>query len=464
MRCARDQELARQSLRSEFAREFFVQLPFNEELCGPFGAGPQKLQGKPAHGITISAVRGLKSAMLMSLTDSNGYAISAEIPFSRVLSDVSGALDEQYGWTWILRDSQGETIFRQGSRAVDQQKGIHSLAYLSPKFTYRLDSHVSVERLVSGLSNQVAAWSLLALLLTIAVVKGVNFHFAARMSPERKMRAALRKRQIEPVIQPIVSFATGECLGGEILMRWRHPVRGLIPPAEFISQAEENGMVIPMSEMLMKKSRDQLNDLVDHSMYFSFNITAAQLRDPRFPEKILAIFDGTGLPPARVVLELTEREAIGEHDGRILTQLRALGFRIAIDDFGTGQSSLSMLQGLDIDRIKIDREFVRTIDESTERRPVLDTIILLGKVLKVPIIAEGIETQAQWDYLASRKVEAAQGYLIAKPMLIPEFFKWLQQDRQPFATTSFNTAARSAMAHPLATRGTERLEPIEVDA
>jgi sensor c-di-GMP phosphodiesterase-like protein len=443
------QELARQSLRSEFARGFFIEIPASESLCGPFGATdffvnqinqehslsetqspdsalPNLPKAADAASFSVTGIRSLKPLMMVRYTSTEGNRIWAEVPSNRILAGttVPKKISADQGLSWSLDDLLGKPIFRQGSKEIAPGRSLHSQEQVSEQYGYRLKTVVSWEQFKTKLNQVFLPWCLLGAICATVLIKGINQHYSARMSPERKMKLAIRKRQIEPVIQPIVSLASGECLGGEVLMRWKHPVRGLIPPAEFINLAEENGMIIPMSELLMRKARDQLAELQRSSMYFSFNITAAQLRDPMFPQKILQIFDGTGLPPESVVLELTEREAMGEQDGQILGRLRSLGFRIAIDDFGTGQSSLSMLQGLEIDRIKIDREFVRTIDESTERRPVLDTIIVLAQELAVPVIAEGIETQAQWDYLRKRKVEAAQGYLIAKPMLITDFIQW----------------------------------------
>lgn len=461
---AASQVLARHSLRSEYARGFFLESSGSETLCGPLGktalfldqiispsnieepSAESTLRPKPVSTtqFSVSGLRRLKPSVLMKHSTPTGVTLWAEIPANGLLAETSASRtsspDQRSAWS--LNDPFDHAILRQGPKRLEASNTLLFQERVSKLYGYRLDTYISMEQFRSRMIERALAWTIVSLLLSLALIKAINQHFGARMSPERKMKIAIRKRQIEPVIQPIVCMSSGECLGGEVLMRWKHPVRGLIPPSEFISLAEENGMIIPMSEMLMRKARDQLAELQDSAMYFSFNITAAQLRDPMFPQKILGIFDGAGLPPKTVVLELTEREAIGEHDGEILGQLRDLGFRIAIDDFGTGQSSLSMLQGLQIDRIKIDREFVRTIDESTERRPVLDTIIMLAKELAVPVIAEGIETQAQWDYLANRKVEAAQGYLIAKPMLIADFIKWLENRDLRIASKPSRTEGR----------------------
>jgi EAL domain-containing protein (putative c-di-GMP-specific phosphodiesterase class I) len=280
-----------------------------------------------------------------------------------------------------------------------------------------------------AMRGAVLPWLVAALAIALGATLLIDQRLAARGSPERRMLRAMRKRQFEPVAQPIVSLATGECVGAEVLMRWAHPVRGLLPPAEFIALAEESGMIVPMSEILMRKARDQLAPLARRypHLYFSFNVTSAQLRDPAFPAKARAIFDEVSLPPRAVLLELIEREAVDRQGELALAQLRSLGFRLAMDDFGTGESSLASLQALAFDRIKVDREFVRTIDEHSRRRPVLDTVIRLGHDLGVPLIAEGVETRAQWDYLSARGVQAVQGFLVARPMPIDAFGRWLDE-------------------------------------
>jgi hypothetical protein len=136
------------------------------------------------------------------------------------------------------------------------------------------------------------------------------------------------------------------------------------------------------------------------------------------------------------MLELTEREAVDPRSLRSLLALRNAGWRIAIDDFGTGQSNLAVLEKLPIDRIKVDISFVRGIDAHTERRPVLDAIVQLGHDLQVKLIAEGVETQAQWDYLAARGVQAAQGYMIARPMPLKAFTRWLAERSEGLPATA----------------------------
>lgn len=250
-----------------------------------------------------------------------------------------------------------------------------------------------------------------------------------RANPQRRLSLALRKRRFEPFVQPIVEVQTGRCVGGEVLMRWAHPARGILPPVEFIELAEDSRLIVPMSEIVMTKARDRLARVLERhdGLYCSFNITSAQLRDPACESRLTHIFDATSLPRQHLLLELTERAFVDRNSLSSLRALRESGDRLAIDDFGTGHSSLATIEQLPLDRIKIDREFVRTIESDTVTRPVLDTIITLAHALKIPMIAEGIETQAQWDYLAARGVQYVQGFLIARPMSTDDFDDWIDE-------------------------------------
>jgi EAL domain-containing protein (putative c-di-GMP-specific phosphodiesterase class I) len=272
------------------------------------------------------------------------------------------------------------------------------------------------------------AWALLASALVFGFGLAMYWRWAVRRSRlVIRLEHALAKRQFEPVIQPIVDLSTGLCAGGEVLMRWAHPQRGTLGPGEFIDEAERTGLIVPMSELVMSRAAHRLAPLAaaQPSLYFSINVAPAQLRQPDFAQRLAKWFNADTVPREQVLLELTEREAVDPGGAQALAVLHAQGWRTAIDDFGTGHSSLAALERLPIDRIKIDRAFVSTIGEQTASRPVLDAIIGLARQLNVSLIAEGVETRAQWDYLAARGVRYAQGYLIARPMSIDAFGSWL---------------------------------------
>ena len=257
---------------------------------------------------------------------------------------------------------------------------------------------------------------------------------------------ALRRRQFEPVVQPIVDLATGRCAGAEVLMRWHHPQRGVLGPAEFIEEAERTGLIVPMSDLVMTRAAHRLSAIAQAHphLYFSFNVTPAQLRTAGFRRRLGEVFHARSLPRERVLLEVTEREFVDGAAARALAALREGGWRIAIDDFGTGQSSLAALERLGADSLKIDRAFVRTIDEQTIRRPVLDAIIALAGQVGVKLIAEGVENRTQWDYLARRGVGFAQGFLFARPMRIEAFAAWLEAQAHDSAVPEAAAQARDA--------------------
>jgi EAL domain-containing protein (putative c-di-GMP-specific phosphodiesterase class I) len=285
-----------------------------------------------------------------------------------------------------------------------------------------------------------------AALITLLICSRVWSRAMARSRLARRIERALRKRQFEPFVQPIVDIADGRCVGGEVLMRWAHPERGILPPSEFIDEAERTGLIVAMSTLVMERAAHRLAPLAHahRELYFSFNITAGQLRRPTFAAELADIFNADTLPRAQVLLELTEREALDPLTQRTVRALHAAGWRIAIDDFGTGQSSLAALEQMPIDRLKIDRAFVSAVGERTARRPVLDAIIGLARDLGVQLVAEGVETQVQWDYLAQRQVASAQGYLVARPMALDAFGRWFEGQLAPLGSPAGSSNVRPA--------------------
>ena len=440
-------ELARLAVDSWLANAFFIDTLGDGRLCGVAGIEPipaaRFLETIHAAGDDST---GDGSLVLATATDPRNSIIVARAAGGRRwtvaeihpqhLRGLLGLANEKL--VVELSDSLGRPLLANVDGQHRSGPVLWQSQLKSANLSLTANSSIDARMLFDATLRSIAPWSLLALALAIFVPMRFNQRLAARGSPERRMRQAIRKRRFEPVVQPIVCVDTGHCIGVEVLMRWRHPTRGLLAPAEFIDLAEQTGLIVEMSDIIMRKARDQLAPIVRArpGMYVSFNVTSAQLRDPEFATRATGIFDAVSLAPQQVILELTERELVDPRGMRSLEQLRASGFRIAMDDFGTGESSLAVLQTLSFDRIKIDREFVRTIDSTTTSRPILDTVIRLGRDLGVPLIAEGIETQAQWDYLVARGVQSVQGYLIARPMRIDDFGSWLDARRQSMSAAS----------------------------
>jgi sensor c-di-GMP phosphodiesterase-like protein len=460
------QELLRASLDSLLVQRLWLVAADGVQACGPQGAGSLgELPPITGPAAALVSLRGSATELVLAQRLPDGRLLAARLdPRALALPaegpwDTAGdrgeritlhASDERRLRLW---DAPGE----QG--AVMSSLGVHVLSE-------RHDHAVSVEQgrraFVSQLMAQAPLVAGAAGLVTLLLCGWVWSQALARSRLVRRIERALRKRQFEPFVQPIVDMDTGRCVGGEVLMRWAHPERGILPPSEFIAEAERTGLIVGMSTLVMERAAHRLAPLAQAhpALYFSVNITASQLRRPQFAAELAEIFNADTLPRAQVLLELTEREALDPLTQRTVRALHAAGWRIAIDDFGTGQSSLAALEGLPIDRLKIDRAFVSAVGEQTARRPVLDAIISLARDLGVQLVAEGVETQAQWDYLAQRQVASAQGYLVSRPLALDAFGRWFEGRLPPLgsaAAAAEDTPTGSSVQAPEALLHDERL-------
>ncbi|MEO7118836.1 MAG: EAL domain-containing protein, partial [Candidatus Limnocylindrales bacterium] len=245
----------------------------------------------------------------------------------------------------------------------------------------------------------------------------------ARLEMKADLEQALRRHEFRLHYQPIVALATGEVVGFEALVRWLHPTRGMVAPLEFISLAEETGLIVPMGTSIL---RDACRQLVQWQERFddgrpltiSVNISAVQLQEPKFEQTVLSILRESGLAPDRLTLEITESLLLTDPDVVVakLVALKHIGVRVAIDDFGTGYSSLGYLARLPIDILKIDKAFVDTLGDDASGRAVAQLIIDLGKTLGLQVVAEGIETADQASVLGELGCQLGQGYLFARPL------------------------------------------------
>ncbi len=233
--------------------------------------------------------------------------------------------------------------------------------------------------------------------------------------PKRQLVIAMTQKQFFNVYQPIVDACDGSLLGVEVLLRWQHPVAGLINPAEFIPMAERSGVIVPLTMHQLENVEKELAPLlrIYPELHISLNIGAQHLSSATFISQLLAY--KTSLPGLNV--EITESEIMAHEDPALLNtlhQLRQHKISIAIDDFGTGYSSLGYLQSLPVSLLKIDRSFVATIGTSAVNAPVLEAIILLSQNLDIDMIAEGVETPEHASWLVRHGVWRHQGWLYAK--------------------------------------------------
>jgi diguanylate cyclase (GGDEF)-like protein/PAS domain S-box-containing protein len=244
---------------------------------------------------------------------------------------------------------------------------------------------------------------------------------AAVLQLENDLRHALERDEFRMQYQPIVRLVDERIVGVEALLRWEHPHRGMVCPDQFITLAEETGLIVPIGEWVLRKACSQMAAWRDRElgeMRVAINISAVQLRQSGFVDFVKKVVQETGTKTELLDLEITESVLMGRNDSIVQTflGLRALGVKICLDDFGTGYSSLSYLQGLPIDVLKIDRSFTMNLDSVEENRKIIETILMLGKSLGAQVVAEGVETYEQLDYLRSVDCDYGQGFFFSRPV------------------------------------------------
>ena len=239
-----------------------------------------------------------------------------------------------------------------------------------------------------------------------------------RLALEQDLKKAMAEGQLAAYIQPQVD-AQGTVVGGELLMRWSHPVRGSVPPARFIPIAEASGLILPMGAWMIEKACDAIAQLQRQGMPLSIsvNVSQRQFRQEDFVERVRNVLAQTGATPSCLVLEVTESLLIENLDDTIarMTELVHLGVRFSIDDFGTGYSSLAYLKRLPLYELKIDKSFVQDTPDDPSDTAIVQSILSVARHLNLRVVAEGVETQAQADFLAASQCDCLQGYLFYRP-------------------------------------------------
>jgi predicted signal transduction protein with EAL and GGDEF domain len=243
-----------------------------------------------------------------------------------------------------------------------------------------------------------------------------------RLTLETDIRKGLEQGEFKVYYQPIVSLENGRIVGFEALSRWQRPT-GIVPPIEFITAAEESGLILPMNRQLMQDAARQLKTWHDQfpatpPLYMSVNITSKQFTQTNLAAEITQLLEKAGMAPQHFQLEITETITMADptRAEAVLSELRTLGFRISIDDFGTGYSSLSRLQRFPVDSLKIDRAFISKMETDPESEEIVKLIVMLGHNLGMKVIGEGTETEDHVNRLKAMNCEMAQGYFFSKPV------------------------------------------------
>ncbi|MGV3680585.1 MAG: EAL domain-containing protein [Acidovorax sp.] len=410
------------------------------------GSGPVPLSGKPM--VTSTGISSWIGARLpfapeqpFNIYARNGHAVIIHpgivIDMPVLHADVSlglaiitpkalirsrGPLQE----TWLdLYQASAPSLLESDTHHIvfrsSQENNIAALAAAPKALAYE------------GLAAQALVLAPLGLFASATLALGVAALTRWTLSPRSRLRAGLRRREFFVLYQPIVDLQTGRWTGAEALLRWRlgsgKDKGTLVPPDEFIAEAERTGVVAHITRYVMDRVLEDLPDLLKASPGFhvSLNLSPQDLVADGPVQYLQQRFEALDLPPGALMLEVTERGLVDVEAARPALQVgRQIGASIAMDDFGTGYSSLSMLESIDIDTLKIDRIFIASIGAQAAISPVTTHIIEMAQKLGLDLIAEGVETQFQADFLRERGVRHAQGWLFAKALPLAELLAGLK--------------------------------------
>ena len=271
----------------------------------------------------------------------------------------------------------------------------------------------------------------------------MNAHALRRLTLENELRRALDHGELEVFYQPQVMMSDARLIGAEALVRWRHPIKGLVSPLDFIAVAEETGLIVALGEQVLRMACRQIADWQRRGLpplTVAVNLSPRQFRQVDLVETIAAVIAETGIDPVFLELEITESAAMQDADSTIdaLQKLHAMGVALAIDDFGTGYSSLAYLKRFPIDKLKIDRSFILGVPEDSDDTAIVQAIAAMASSLGLKLLAEGVENETQRAFLAAHGCSAAQGYLFGRPQPASDF----ERDFLSAATAKLHNDAR----------------------
>jgi EAL domain-containing protein (putative c-di-GMP-specific phosphodiesterase class I) len=266
--------------------------------------------------------------------------------------------------------------------------------------------------------------------------KDIQSQSKERFCIETNLRRALERNELSLEYQPKVDFKTGMITGVEALLRWQNPSLGSVTPMQFIPVAEETGLIVPIGRWVMKTACAQNVAWQRQGLppvCMAVNLSLRQLMDDNLLEDIKNTLVDSGMAPNLWELEITE-SMVMHNPARmieVLTNIKKMGVRLAIDDFGTGYSSLAQIKHFPIDTLKVDRSFIRNIPQDPEDRAITEAVIAMGKNLSLTVVAEGVETQAQKDFLQDHICDEMQGFHFSKPIAPDKFADLLRKNNTP---------------------------------
>lgn len=364
------------------------------------------------------------------------YALNAGDNFTafstidaQYFTDLMDALDDKNNSVLSLKFNGGPDI--TGMNKIDKNIKYSLEEFSSKKNQVKIRVYTPIMTFVQSFLKDIFLLTPLFILICLALYYFWRSWQLRKMSLVDEIRKAIRDGEFSVSYQPVVATHTGHCTGAEALMRWYRKDGRTISPAVFITAAEEEGVIVELSQHLFQLLERDLQVLqVDSPFHLGVNISALHLNHKDFINDVLNLWlllDDS----FRLVLEITERSFIDntEEASVKLNELRNKGCQVAVDDFGTGYCSLGLLHSLPVDYLKIDKSFIDTLTSADTETPVLDTIIGLSKRLGMSTIAEGVSTTYQVDYLKEKNVSYIQGFYYAKPMNIKDFHQWYMENK-----------------------------------
>jgi EAL domain-containing protein (putative c-di-GMP-specific phosphodiesterase class I) len=360
-----------------------------------------RLRGESDRGSVLARLGGVEFGVLMP-----GIASPADA--ARFAQHVNAALNQPFDW-------RGHKLTLGGCCGVA----------MAPRDGRDADAVIRHARMALGAAH--ASPSRLKVF-----TQSLDREAIARLTLEREMRAAIERNEFRAYFQPKINLATGRIAGCEALARWVRPDRTIVSPGRFIPLAEENGLIGPLSDAILREACWKAASWVrsGHQIKVAVNVSALQFRNDRFADQVLSVLRHAGLPPDHLELEITESVAVEnvERAMRVITPLRQAGVRLAIDDFGCGQSSLAALSKLPFDVIKIDQQFVRSLENGEPHAGgIVEMILALARTLDMEVVAEGVERRESLNFMVERGCHWVQGFLFGAAVSAPEFAELLRR-------------------------------------
>ncbi|MGD2137045.1 MAG: EAL domain-containing protein [Gammaproteobacteria bacterium] len=360
-------------------------------------------------------------AVLLRREDTHLYAWKGNVPEMEMVESETEGGNGATRLRALFKDGIERTL---SAVELEGYPGIYSVTAVSDAWILN-----DWKRMAFILGAIGAGTSIVLLILVAGILR-------RRLSLQGELESSLQKDEFEINYQPVIDLKSGCCVGAEALISWVQPGGKRVRPDLFIPLAEDTGLIEPLTEWLMKTLRHEMEDLLgsNRSYHIAINLSPCHFESDRILETSGHYFRNSKILPSQIIYEITERGLIEENKGvarEVMTKLRARQSHIAVDDFGTGYSSLGYISSFPLDYLKIDKRFVDAIGTDAPMAGLVDSIIDMAKRLELRIIAEGVETSEQADYLKQRGVDYVQGWYYAKAIPAAEFIAFVQEFNRP---------------------------------